>query len=679
MAAEKRPITIDDLYNIATIEDPRISPDGQWIAYVHMTVDKLRNDYQRNIWLVSTDGDAPIPLTRGDKDSNPRWSPDGKTLAFVSGRGKKPQIYLLPVGVPGGEARALTKALNGAHSPAWSPDGKQIAYLAKMNAEERVKEDSGEEEAPPEDKFEEEQHQKRKEHEEAQRWDPRPMWRIPYRRGTSFEDERYAQVYVVAVDGDEAKPRRLTDIDADHDTLSWTPDGAQLVTARTSDPERDEPWRWESLYRLRVSDGQAEQLTDDSHSDTRPQVSPDGQWIAYSRQPVKHRSEQIERLAIIPVTGGAARDLNREIDRSVAEFRWMADSSGLVCLINNQGNTEIHTATLVDGKIEKTVDGIYEAQGIDVAANGGVTYVASISISPPELFWKEAGADEARQMTQVNKKLLDEVIVQETHEIRFMSPSGTEIQGWYILPAGYEEGKKYPLAFNMHGGPHAMWGPSAKSMWHEWQTHAARGYMVFYCNPRGSRGYGQAFLSALRAAWGDVAFEDLMAGLGEILRMDIVDPKRMALTGGSYGGYLTAWIVGHDMHFACAVTQRGVYNLLSMYGTTDIPGFLTDEQETEPWEDPEFLWQHSPLAYAHHIQTPLLIIHSENDYRVPIEQAEQLFAYIKRSGDTPVRMLRYPRDGHELSRSGEPKHRVSRLTEMIAWFDQYCMPDKSED
>jgi len=212
-------------------------------------------------------------------------------------------------------------------------------------------------------------------------------------------------------------------------------------------------------------------------------------------------------------------------------------------------------------------------------------------------------------------------------------------------------------------------------MWHEWQTHATAGYVVFYCNPRGSEGYGEEHIKALNSAWGTAAMEDIMAGVDLLIEKGIVDGNRMVLSGGSYGGYMTAWIIGQTDRFKAAVSQRGVYNMNSMYGTTDIPSFMTSWWQAEPWQDHEKLWDNSPLKYAPNIKTPTLIIHSENDFRVPIEQGEQLFAWIRRATDTPVKLLRYPREGHELSRSGEPQHRISRLTEMLNWFKQYCPTD----
>ncbi len=673
----ERPITAEDLYKISIVEDPRNSPDGKWIAYVHVTLDKLENAYKRNIWLAPTQGGEPLQLTRGGKDTQPRWSPDGKLLAFVSTRNKKSQVYLLRIAEPGGEARQLTNILNGASSPAWSPDGTRIAFLGGMNASEREKEDRGEEDPSPADKLEADQREARKERDEQKRWDPRVVSRIPYRTGTSFLDDRFMQIYVMPVaeglEGKDAKPRRLTSADANHEQPQWTPDGLSILTARMANPQDDEPWRKSALFRIHFVNGETEQLTDENYASYNPTPSPDGRWIAFTRLPREFLAERITRLAVMPASGGEPRDLNFELDRSIVEFKWTADSNAIIFSAQNCGDIEIYRVAPTGGQVEKISAGTMHAEALDVGRDGSIAYTASTPLNPSELYYQPNGG-EARQVTQVNKKFLDEVIVQPTHELRSVSPGGQEIQGWYILPVGYEEGKTYPLAFNIHGGPHVMWGPGMRSMWHEWQFHAARGYVVFYCNPRGSDGYGEAFIRELHGAWGDVAFADLMAGIDTLLEKGFVDPQRMTVTGGSYGGYMTAWVVSHTDRFAAAVSQRGVYNLLTEYSTSDIPTFIEEELGVTAWQDPTALWQHSPLAHAHNIKTPLLIIHSENDYRVPIAEAEQLFTFVRRTGGT-VQMVRFPRDGHEMTRSGEPEHRVSSLSHMIEWFDKYCQQE----
>jgi dipeptidyl aminopeptidase/acylaminoacyl peptidase len=440
-------------------------------------------------------------------------------------------------------------------------------------------------------------------------------------------------------------------------------------------PGDDEPWRKNCLFRIRVDNGAMERLTDESHASFNPMPSPDGQWIAFLRLPKELFSERVVRLAVIPASGGDPRDLNLELDRPAVDFRWNGEDIFFNAL--SSGNVEIYKVSPQAGKAEKVIPGTMHADAFDCATKG-IAYSASTSLNPSELFWKKTETSESRQITQVNKKFLDEVMVQPTHELRFKSPSGREIQGWYILPVNYEEGKSYPLAFNIHGGPHVMWGPAMRSMWHEWQFHAARGYAVFYSNPRGSDGYGEAFIRELHASWGDVAFADLMAGIDMLLEKGFVDKQRMAVTGGSYGGYMTAWIVSHTDRFVSAVSQRGVYNLLTEFATSDIPSFIEDELGISATEYPTALWAHSPIAHAHKIKTPLLIIHSENDFRVPIAEAEQLFTMVRRTGGT-VQMVRFPRDGHEMTRSGEPEHRVSSLTHMIEWFDKYCLPKDKKD
>lgn len=685
MASEKtkRPIEVGDLYKINHIEDPQISPDGKWIAFVRVQVDKQDNGYKRNLWLSSTSGGKPRQLTRSGKDSQPRWSPDSQTLAFVSGRDGKPQIYLLPMITPGGEARALTSMKNGASSPDWSPDGTRIAFLSASTAEEREKEDQNEKPEPPKDKLEGKHRKEREEEDEKKRLDPMFVWRVPYRVGTSFLDGRYAQLYIIPVAEDlkeeDKKPKRLTSVDADHDAPVWSPDGKYLYTARQINITEDEPFRKSGIYRIPSDGGEAELLTDETHTCFAPLPSPDGKWLAYVRNPItdeRSLTESISRLAVMPAAGGATRDLNLELDRSLYNMEWTVDSASVVFAVGDWGDTPFYRANIADGKTEALFRGRFQIEAMDVSPKGDVVFTASTPVNPGELYRYSFEKQNYEPITEFNKEFLDEVIVQETHEMRFRSPAGIELQGWYILPVGYEEGQRYPLALNIHGGPHVMWGPATRTMFHEWQFHAARGYAVFYCNPRGGDGYGEGFLRSLHKAWGHVAFDDIMAGVDAFLQKGIVDEKRMAVTGGSYGGYMTAWIVGHTNRFASAVTQRGVYNLISFYGTSDVPSLISSEFDVHPWEDHELLWKHSPIAYAQNIKTPLLIIHSENDFRVPIEQGEQLFAFVRRSGGT-VEMWRFPREGHELSRSGEPEHRVARLTKMVEWFDKYCMPTKT--
>ncbi len=671
----KRPMQVDDLYHIITTEDPQISPDGHWVVYVRVTLDKDDNSYKRNLWISPIQGGKPRQITRSGKDSQPRWSPDGAHLAFVSARDGKPQIYLLPMTV-GGEARALTSMMNGATSPEWSPNGEYIAFLSAMNEEERANE--GIEQIPPADKHDAKARKERQDEKDRKKFDPMVITKIPYRVGTSYLTDRHEQIYIIrtaeGLTGEEAKPRRLTNLSGNHEAPQWSHDGNFIYTAHQADISKDEPFRNSAIYRIDVNTGEETRLTDDTHTAFSPKPSPNGKWLAFTRFPIEGRKslfQSIDRIAIMPLDGGDVIDINLELDRSSVTTNWAIDGNTLIFSLNSEGNTPIYKADIVSGVVELLSAGVFKVTGADVSPSGDLVVCASTDVCPIELMRLPVGEHALIPLTTFNASWLDNVTVQSTHEIRYPSPSGLDIHGWYLLPVGYEEGKQYPLIVNIHGGPHIMWGAGEPSMFHEWQYQAANGYVVFSCNPRGADGYGESFQKSITRNWGQPAFEDIMAGVDTLIQKGLIDTTRMAVTGGSYGGYMTAWVVSHTDRFACAASQRGVYNLISFYGTSDVPSLITGEFDIDPWEDPTFLWEHSPLAYAHKIKTPLLIIHAENDFRVPIEQGEQLFAFVRRSGGT-VKLLRYPREGHEMSRSGEPEHRVHHLTEMMTWFDTYC-------
>ena len=665
MSEAKRPITADDLNRIITIESPRISPDGRHAAFVKVTADAMERGYKRNIWLHDMQTGANTQLTRGDKDSQPAWSPDGKNLAFVSARGDEAQIFLLPLHGVGGEARQLTSKGNGAHSPAWSPDSGRIAFLAPSREDEREAEDRGDEPPQPNDKLEGRHQKERRAEDEKQRWDPRPMWRIPYRQGVSFVDERYDQVHIVDV-AEDAKPRRLTNLNADYAPPQFSADGSAVFSARATMPEADEPWRAQNVFRIDAGSGEETALTDGAESLYGALPSPDGEWIAVGMLPID-MTDMPMRLLVMSLDGADKRVVNEALDREALSWRWSEDGT-LAFTVESEGATTPWLYDPESDSIQQLHNGLYDIEDFDIGS-GALAMSVSTPQNPQELYTlRDAQLAEA---TDFNHAWLGEVIVQEVCELRFTSPNGP-VQGWHLLPVDHQPGDKAPLALNIHGGPHATWGYATRTMWHEWQFHAARGYAVFYCNPRGSGGYGESFMRQLHAAWGPVAMDDIMAGVDALLALGFVDDERMAITGGSYGGYMTAWIIGHTGRFKAAVAQRGVYNLTSFYGTSDVPLLISSEFDVEPWQNHSAYWDNSPLKYAADITTPLLLIHSENDFRVPIEQGEQLFAWVRRATDTPVRMLRYPREGHELSRSGEPTHRVSRLTEMVDWFDEYA-------
>ncbi|MCW5850534.1 MAG: S9 family peptidase [Anaerolineae bacterium] len=682
MPDAKTPVVPEDIYQLGWPEDPRLSPDGRWVAYVRVSVDKAKNSYRRAIWLAAADGALPPrQFTSGQgSDHSPRWSPDGRRLAFVSNReGEKDQVYVMVV--DGGEARSLTCLETGARSPAWSPDGSQIACVARVSAEDREREDRGEKTAPPADKYEAEIRKVEDRRRREQSEDPRIALRLPYRTGTTFLDEKRNHIYVVPSDPDaeDKTPRRLTTGDGNWGPPGWAPDGQSLVATRQLDPQQESLFLGRCLWSVPLAGGEPALLAGPPYSyagngpaagGDGPLTSPDGQWIATLRIPEEKATNRNTRLAVLPAAGGEARDLTIELDRSVMGFRWTPEGE-LLAAVEDRGDLGLYRVGL-DGAAERVIWGRRIIQSFDTGPKGRVTFTASMPDNPGDVWMADTDGDEpVRPLTQLQAKYLAGRTVVIPEEIWYTAPDGLDIQGWIVYPTGFDPAGQYPLAVFIHGGPHTMWGPSFVSLWADWQSAVGRGYVVFFCNPRGSEGYGQAFQEALYDGWGEADYQDILSGIDTVVARGGIDSNRICVTGGSYGGFMTAWLISHDQRFRAAVAQRGVYHLMSFYGTSDAYELIENEFEGPPWERVEKLWRHSPLAYAHQIQTPLLILHAELDYRVPISDAEQLFALLRRLGRT-VELVRYPREGHELTRSGEPKHRIDHLTRILDWFDKYA-------
>lgn len=668
----RKPLSAEDLYALKFVEDAQISPDGRHLAFVKVDVDKLGNKYERHIWLVrlGEKNAKPRQFTFGAKsDFAPRWSPDSRRLAFISARGGKPQIYL--IGLEGGEARALTSMPNGAANPVWSHDGQRIAFFSDVNAEERAKEDSGQSEPPPVDALEAKHRGEREEQKEKEKADPRVITRLPYRTGTTYLDDRRTHIYIIDV-AEDAKPRRLTEGDLDFNALTWTKDGAAIISQVSREAEYD-PWNFQSLARIPVvAKGRKpyQIISNTGFEYFGPQVSPDGKWIAAVRMPDTGSWGQMQRLVIVPTAGGPARELTAEFDRLPTNLTWAPDSRAVYFLANDRGNSHIYRADLT-GAVNLVVGGRRMVLDFSLDAKGQIAFVAHTPTQPTDVY-VVSGKTEKR-LTDFNDQLLAERQIQPIEEVWHTAPDGRKIQGWVVKPVGFKTGGRYPLVLNMHGGPWVMWGPSTPAVWLEWQLHAAKGYGVYFCNPRGSEGYGEEHALTIRNNWGNYVMPDILSGLENVVNRGWVDTKRLAITGGSYAGYMTAWIISHDQRFACAWAQRGLYNMISFFGTSDVPQLIEREYETFGFDEISRLWAHSPLAYVRNIRTPLAIEHQDNDWRCPPSEAEQLYAALKRLKREVV-FIRYPREGHEMSRSGEPAHRVDRLNRMVAWFDKYCQP-----
>jgi dipeptidyl aminopeptidase/acylaminoacyl peptidase len=648
------------------LNDPQISPDGKQVLYSQQRVDRKTEKKYANLWLVPADGGESRQLTFGDwNDTLPRWSPDGSQIAFLSNRKdeKQSQIYLLPT--HGGEARPLTSLQGTIGSMAWSPDGSKI--LIEFQQKDA-------------DAIEREQDEDKKKLGVV----VRHITRLSYKSdGIGFlPQERW---HLWTVDASSGEASQLTHGDVHDETMaSWSPDGSQIVYVSngTDDPDRNP--NAHELFVIAASGGEARQLESFAGRKAGPAFSPDGQWIAFVGSQGLDQFWRSLDLWIVPIDGsGPARNLSGRFDVAIgnvtlsdvagykltAEPVWSSDSRHLYFQISQHGNTTLHALAVDDESAElRTLLPGPGAMGDFTfdAARGRAAYVQTTPTEPGQIWLFDVETGEKRRLTRANADLMAEIELGAHNEVWIEGPQ-TRLQGWIMTPPGFDESKVYPAILEIHGGPMLQYG---NSFMHEFHLLAAQGYVVFFTNPRGSQGYGNDFVSAIWNDFGGPAHEDLMVWTDYAAALPYVDSQRLGVTGGSYGGYMTNWIIGHTDRFRAAVTQRSLSNLISFNGSSDIWIFQLMFGGKPSWQSLEDYWRQSPLAYIANVTTPTLVIHSEQDLRVSIEQGEQMFVALKLQG-VETEMVRFPEESHGLSRGGRTDRRIARLGHILRWFDRY--------
>ena len=674
-------VTAADYHDIAKPADPRISPDGDRVVFLRRQPNG-DDEYESTVYLVDIDGGDPRRLTLSEgSDTEPRWSPSGDRIAFTSTRGAdddRQQLWVLPV--DGGEARRVTDVVGGVSEITWSPDGDRIAFVQSVTAEDR---DADRDLSVPEE-YEPDEHP-----------DPRVIDRTVYRSGQRYFDGRRSGVYVVDADATadgvtaedpDAGVTRVTDRDADCSGPEWG-DAETLYYAEQVGDDPDDAVEI-AIHAYDVSTGETEQVHTTTGWGASLAATGDGR-VAFTHAEPERISMQQTGLRVLDRESGTVTDLTADLDRGLgyeAAPQWGPDDATLYFSTPDEGKTAIWHVPgdgseeperlLRPGTVSGATVGGDRGVGPDEAA---VAFAASEWDHPGDVFAYDAWNGDTVRLTELNADYLADRDIVEPEALQFDS-EGTEIQGWVLTPPGFDpddgddsddtEASTFPLAVEIHGGPHAMWS-AAGTMWHEFQTLAARGYVVFWSNPRGSSGYGESFLQAIERDWGAVTLADVMAGVETVADREYVDETNAFVTGGSFGGFMTAWAVGQTDYFRAAVSQRGVYDLTGFYGSTDGAYKLVEgDFDTVPTEEPAWLWEQSPTGHADAVDTPTLLIHSEDDTRTPICTAE-LYHRILRKNGVDTRFVRYPREGHELSRSGEPAHVVDRIERIVRWFDGY--------
>jgi dipeptidyl aminopeptidase/acylaminoacyl peptidase len=652
-----------DIADLVDVADPRVSPDGSTVAFVVTTMDVAANRYRSRVWLAAADGStAPRPFTAGEeRDSRPRWSPDGSALAFVSHREDKGSgLYVLPVGA-GGEVIRVAAWPEEIEDVAWSPDGRRLAFAARLR-NEAVYLPTSDRDRPP-----------------------RRITRLLYRLDSvGWTLDRPRHLFVVPADG-SAAPAAITSGETSVAGLSWSPDGRSIAFAQARHDTWDED-RAVDLWRVEARPGaEPERLTTTGPIYGRPSWSPDGTTIAF------HLGAPLDvprhdQVGVIPAAGGGGETLlTASLDRQCAPFQagtreplW--DGPDLVFSVEDAGNIHLYrVAADGGGKPTLVLGGDRWVTSYDIA---GGTLACCISTATALADLHVVSPDgEERRLTDHGERFA------QTHPpvepIRFVARStgGAEVEAWFLPPAGAGPGERHPALLDIHGGPFTQYG---NHFLDELQIQAGAGYGVIYANPRGSSGYSEAWGRAIRGprcdvdpggGWGGPDYDDLMAVVdAAVARFDVIDPDRLGVIGGSYGGYMTSWIVGHTDRFEAACSERSVNNRLTSSWTSDIGPWFRAYLGVSHLEDPEEYLRRSPITYVADMRTPLLILHSENDLRCPIEQAEQLFVALKVLG-REVEFVRFPGESHELSRSGAPRHRITRMELILDWFDRHLRPD----
>ncbi|HSG80960.1 MAG TPA: S9 family peptidase [Gemmatimonadota bacterium] len=673
-AQEVRGIQANDLYRIRTASGVALSPDGERLAFTVTQIDSTDNTYYRHVWLAEVDGGAPRQLTHGKvRDGVPVWSPDGSQIAFTSSRNEDgPQVYILPL--DGGEAWQATETENGAFGPVWSPDGSKLLFGSELTTAEL--EDNADASEDTAAMFGPMAAIRKWLDQNAREEEPAVITRLDFQAERGLNPiESWAQIY--ELDMATREIRRLTDGPHDFYGPAYSPDGRRIAfAAEITDDVHPDYVTLSDLYLMDSAGGEWRKIEIPGHTVFRPQWSPDGHFLAFVARDTIEPSTADSHVGIIEIDAagnpGEVTWVSRTLDRGIFQYAWAPDGEALYFSAAVHGTVPIYRARWTDGEIRQVVSGERGVQDFDLRGES-LAYSISEPANPSEVYVANADGGRERRVTDLNTGWLAGVFVQPHHGFWYRSFDGQRVQGWLIEPPGYERGRKYPLAVEIHGGPHVMWGPGEASMWHEFQLLAARGYLVLYTNPRGSGGYGYDFKYLIQRAWGDGPMRDVLTAVDTVVARGSVDEDRMVVTGGSYAGYLTAYLVGHDHRFAAAVAQRGVYDLAVFFGEGNAWRLVPWEFNAYPWEDSEVLRRESPLTYAHLIQTPLLIMHSDRDLRTGVSQSEMLYRTLKVL-EKPVEYVRYPREGHDLSRSGEPLLRIDRLLRIIEYFDRYVQP-----
>ena len=643
-----------DLFDLSAASDPQISPDGRTVAYVRRTADIMTDKARSSIWLINVATGEQRPLAAGTGDHfSPKWSPDGRRLAYVStAEGGAPQLFVRWMDT--GQTVRVTGLPDSPQALAWSPDGRRIAYL--MNVPDEGMKLGSAPEKP-----------------EGANW-AKPLQvidKVTYRAdGAGYLKPGFDKIFMV--DSDGGAPRQLSFGAYFDGPPEWTPDGSAIVFSANRKADWELAGRESEIYRLDVASGALTALTDRKGPDAGPEVSPDGRSIAFIGFDDTPKAYEQAHIYVMPVNGGPARLIAPALDRNIDQIDWAPDGRGVIVGYEEAGSWTVSRVGL-DGSVRPLTrdaatngyDRPYAGGAFSVAKNGTIAFTTSPYNRPADVAISAGGA--TRQLTRLNDLTLAGKNLGTLRAFEAKAPDGGSVPSWILLPPNYQPGQRVPTILEIHGGPYASYGPHFST---DYQLYAAAGYAVLYTNPRGSTGYGQAFADGIDKTYPDSDFADLMAAVDGAVAAGYSDPNNLFVTGGSGGGILTAWIVGKTDRFKAAAAQKPVINWASMALTSDgTPFFGRYWMGSQPWENYQSYWSRSPLSLIANVKTPTLVVVGAEDYRTPVSEAEQLYAALKLK-QVPTALVKVPDASHG-GIAARPSQSAAKAAAIIAWFDKY--------
>jgi len=652
LGQKKGTLTKETFMDMESVSNASISPDGKHIVFTRSWVDKVKDQYNSNLWIIDVDGTRVRELTSGNwRDSSPVWSPDGKRIAFMSDRDETNQLHVLWVDTR--EVAQLTRLQQAPGNVRWSPDGKWIAFTAFEPDNDPIL---------------------------AVRLPERPrgaQWARPatvVNRLSWAADGRgpvpmgNTQVYVIdSILG--GTPRQITSGKYSHNSPEWSADGKTIYVSGIRKPEAEYLKGDSEIYAVDIQSLEVKPLTDRNGPDGNPQVSPNGRWIAYTGYDQKNFTSHLSSLYLMDREGGQKKLWVGNLPSSPNGVTWASDGSGVYYNMQEKGSSNIYFAS-TDGKVKKITDGVHVLNGFSISDKGQFAAVRTSFKQPGAVVtFSLQNPASMKELVDVNEDVLANIQLGDAEELWFTAKDGGKAQGWLIKPANFDPSKKYPMVLWIHGGPWSMY--SVAFNW-AFQNFSANGYGVLYTNPRGSTGYGQDFVNGIQYSYPGKDYDDLMAGVDAAIAKGWIDDKNLFVCGGSGGGVLTAWIVGHTDRFAGAVSMRPVINWHSFVGTTDGSSWY-HQFEKYPWEDPMQYAVRSPLHYVANVKTPTMVMTGEADLRTPMGQSEEYYRALKMLKKETL-LVRMPDEFHGWRR---PSHQLLQQLYLQAWFEKHSRKDKN--